>query len=250
MLTTGGRQERIPPVKRTSALLFAAAVLAAAALASRAVDAGRARTVRREAARAAEAAGMRAAGRARDARPRAQARGPERGLQPAPGGGAARQRRRRDAAGPVPHRGLVGALPERVQGLRRRVRRRQAGRHRGDEDGRASRPTSSCARRASARRRSPRSSWARAGRTRRRPPTSRCPGGRTRRCCVLARPIDDGGGPQAGREGARRRAAVRRHARRDRGGRRLRARAPARGGRLRDARAPSTRRATAPGRPP
>jgi len=47
-------------VKRTLALLIAAAVLAIAALVSRAVESGRAGTVRREAARSAEASGMRA----------------------------------------------------------------------------------------------------------------------------------------------------------------------------------------------
>jgi hypothetical protein len=47
-------------VKRTFALLLAAAVLVVAAVAARAVEANRARTVRREAARAAEAGGMRA----------------------------------------------------------------------------------------------------------------------------------------------------------------------------------------------
>ncbi len=55
-------------------------------------------------------------------RPRAEARGAERRRQPAPGRGAARQRRRGHAAGSVSHRGLVGAVPERVQGLRRGVR--------------------------------------------------------------------------------------------------------------------------------
>jgi hypothetical protein len=47
-------------VKRVLALLFAAAVLVLAAVVARAVEAGRARTVRLEAARAAEASGMRA----------------------------------------------------------------------------------------------------------------------------------------------------------------------------------------------
>jgi hypothetical protein len=47
-------------VKRTFALLLAATVLVVAAVAARAVEAGRARTVRREAARSAEAGGMRA----------------------------------------------------------------------------------------------------------------------------------------------------------------------------------------------
>jgi hypothetical protein len=47
-------------VKRILALLLAAAVLATAALVSRAVESGRMRTVRREAARSAEAGGMRA----------------------------------------------------------------------------------------------------------------------------------------------------------------------------------------------
>jgi hypothetical protein len=47
-------------VRRTLALLLAAAVLATAALVSRAVENGRARTIRREASRSAEAGGMRA----------------------------------------------------------------------------------------------------------------------------------------------------------------------------------------------
>jgi hypothetical protein len=47
-------------VKRTFALLLAATVLVVAAVAAHAVEAGRARTVRREAARSAEAGGMRA----------------------------------------------------------------------------------------------------------------------------------------------------------------------------------------------
>ncbi len=47
-------------MKRVLALLFAAAVLVLAAVVARAVEAGRARTVQREAARAAEAGGMRA----------------------------------------------------------------------------------------------------------------------------------------------------------------------------------------------
>src|SRR5262245_16167396 len=47
-------------VRRTLALLFAAGAIAAAAAGGRALERGRERTVRREAARAAEAAGMRA----------------------------------------------------------------------------------------------------------------------------------------------------------------------------------------------
>jgi hypothetical protein len=60
VLTAGGQQERISSVKRTFALLLAATVLVVAAVAARAVDANKARTVRREAARSAEAGGMRA----------------------------------------------------------------------------------------------------------------------------------------------------------------------------------------------
>ena len=57
----GGRRERIQPVKRPLALLGAVIVLCAAWLGSRAVESNRAGTVKREAARGAETAGMRAA---------------------------------------------------------------------------------------------------------------------------------------------------------------------------------------------
>ena len=121
-------------MKRALALLFAGAVLALAFAVAHVVEANRARdgSARGGARRGVERhAGRR---RADDARARAEAGGAERGLQPAPRRGAARKRRRRHAAGSVSHRGLVGALPERVQGLRRRLRGRQAGRHRGDEE--------------------------------------------------------------------------------------------------------------------
>ena len=57
----GGGRERIQPVKRPLALLGAVIVLCAAWLGSRAVESNRAGTVKREAARGAETAGMRAA---------------------------------------------------------------------------------------------------------------------------------------------------------------------------------------------
>src|SRR5262249_7278346 len=59
-LTPGGGRERIGAVKRSLALLFAVGALGAAAAGARAVEASRARTVRQEASRSAEAAGMRA----------------------------------------------------------------------------------------------------------------------------------------------------------------------------------------------
>jgi hypothetical protein len=61
VLTGGSRRETIVPVKRPLALLSAVAVLILASLGSRAVETNRAHAVRREAARGAETAGMRAA---------------------------------------------------------------------------------------------------------------------------------------------------------------------------------------------
>ena len=61
LLTLGGRRERIPPVRLPLALLAAVVALGAAWAGSRGVESNRERTVRREAARGAETAGMRAA---------------------------------------------------------------------------------------------------------------------------------------------------------------------------------------------
>src|SRR5262249_30977162 len=61
LLTPHGRRERIGTVKRPLALLTAVVVLVVAWLGSRFVESNRALTVRREAARGAETAGMRAA---------------------------------------------------------------------------------------------------------------------------------------------------------------------------------------------
>ena len=90
--------------------------------------------MRQEATGAAEAAGQRASDGAGRAPRRAQAQGAERRRQPAAVGGAAGQRRRGDPAGSLSQRGLVAALSRRVQGLRDRVRGREARHPRGDED--------------------------------------------------------------------------------------------------------------------
>ena len=231
----GGRRETIWPVKRPVALLFAPcrAGAAVAGIAGRRIR-SRARTVRREAARSAEAAGMRAAealaAHVRELKLEAQNAASNPRLVAALRGNADAATlqdlfRTEDWWEPYRNAFRVYAVAfegdklDVIEGMKtaefasdlhhpRGARAQGGGGRDRDGQGLAVRGGRGAA-------------WS-------------CPGRAIPAVLVLAQADRRHGGPQARREGPRRRAAVGRHARRDRSRRRARAGAAARRGRLRD----------------